>query len=74
MTIGVPSAHCAMTIAVGVNRMPNDPNGPERDSRQINGKPDDHRRQAEQRIDDDDQRAASAEAIHRQAPSRAARR
>ena len=32
MTIGVPSAHCAMTMAVGVNKMPNDPNGPERDS------------------------------------------
>ena len=44
ITIGVPSAHWAMTIALGVNRMPSDPSGPERDSREINGKPDDNRR------------------------------
>ena len=54
----------AMTIACGVNRMPHEPSGPERDSKK-DRQPHDHRRQAHQRIEDHDHRLAAGEARER---------
>jgi hypothetical protein len=54
---------CAITIAVGVKRMPHDRAGP-RATAAGRRRADDDRRQAHQRVEDDDQRAPAAELVH----------
>ena len=56
--VGVIRIVCAITIAVGVNRMPQRAQRPGARQQQVDDEPDDDRRQAHQRVQDDDQRAA----------------
>ena len=65
---------CAITIAVGVKRMPSCAERPGARKQQIDEEPDDDRRQAHQRVEEDDHRLPAAETARRRSPPRAAGR
>jgi hypothetical protein len=66
MTIGVASTVCAMIMAAGVNRRAAKPSGPVREQDKIERKPDDDRRQAQQRIGEYDDRSPPTELANRE--------
>src|SRR6516225_7098615 len=57
--IGVTSTVCAIIIASGVNRSPNDPRGPERERARKNGYSHDYWRQAHQGVEHDNNSLAA---------------
>ena len=63
--IGATSMVCAMIIARGVNSRPNDPERSRPRQREIDRKPDDDRRQAHQRVEQDDDALAAGKSRQR---------
>ena len=64
--IGATRIVCAITIACGVNRRPQDAERAGARQQQIDREPDHHRRQAHQRVEDDDHRLAAGKAHERE--------
>ena len=63
--IGATRMVCAMIIAAGVNRMPNDAERPRARQQKIDHEPDHHRRQTHQRVEHDDDAVAAGKARQR---------